>query len=350
MPQISLAVSTADSASDITQLLTSVNWSGDIAQCGRTLSFSVAASPVDKNIPEIDLPLGAGVSFWADGQALFEGHVFTRQKLTGSSTMEITCFDRGIYLKRNKATYKFANMAPEAATKRACDDFGIETGSIAQTGIGISRNFVGVPVYQVIQTMYTLASRQTGDMYHIRFDGAKLSVLVKGISPETLIIRGGSNLMSAAATESIERTVTRVAVYGDDDKPLRTVDSAGLISLYGVMQEYLKQAKDEDADAKAQKLLDDNGVSQKVTLDNMGDIRCIAGNAVAVQEPYTGLSGLYWIDSDTHAWKNGLYLNKLALNFRRMMDEQEAGALPEIKASGSPAAVSDKWEYLHKRG
>jgi len=326
-----------------------VNWSGDIAQCGRTLSFGTLTSPVDHNIPKIDIPLGAGVHLAADAQTLFEGYVFSRQKLTDSSTQEITCFDRGIYVKKNTAVYKFTNMTPEAITKRVCDDFEIETGNLASTNVKLSRNFIGVTLYQIIQTVYTLASRATGDAYHIRFEGSKLTVRVKGISQETLVIEGGSNLMSAAVTESIERMVSQVAIYGADDNLLRTVRNEELIKLYGVMQEYMKQGKDEDAEVKAQKLLDENGVSQKLTVNNLGSIECITGSAIVVQEPYTGLHGLFWIDSDVHTWKNGLYLNKLVLNFRRMMDEQEAGSLPTAKYSGSGAkkAVNEKWEYIY---
>lgn len=48
-----------------------------------------------------------------------------------------------------------------------------------------------------------------------------------------------------------------------------------------------------------------------------------------LQEPVTGLYGLCWIDSDTHTWKGGVYTTKLVLNFRNLMDEAEAGKLPD---------------------
>jgi len=346
---VALSVTTGAAATDIAQLAPSINWAGDIAQCGRTLSFGVLSSPVDANIPAVDIPLGAGVSLSVDGDALFEGYVFGRQKLTDSNTMEITCFDRGIYVKKNKASYKFQNMAPEDIAARVCADFDIPTGAVAKTGVKVSRNFVGAPLYQIIQTAYTLASRETGEAYHIRFDGPALTVRAKAVSQETPIIAGGSNLMSAAVSESIERTITQVAIYGDDDKLVRTVKDDALMALYGVMQEYVKQEKGADTAAKAQKLLDDSGVSQKITVDSLGDISCVTGSAVVVQEPYTGLCGLFWVDSDTHTWKNGLYLNKLTLNFRRMMDEQEAGSLlPKRTATASAAA--EKYRYIYGEG
>ena len=40
----------------------------------------------------------------------------------------------------------------------------------------------------------------------------------------------------------------------------------------------------------------------------------------------SGVSGLFWIDADTHTWKNGQYFCKLTLNFRNLLDETSAGS------------------------
>lgn len=317
------------SSGDVMQLIPSVTWSGDYKQCGRTLELSLLSSPTDKNIPTVSCPLGSAVLFRDAGNTLFDGYVFTRQKSTGDSVIDITAFDRGIYVKRNEAVYKFTNMTPEAITERICADFAIETGEIAQTGVKISRNFIGVALYKQIQTAYTLAAETTKEAYQVRFVGKKLSVIKKGVNTDTAVIAGGSNLMSASTSESIEEMINQVVIYDSNDKLVGTQKDDGLIKLYGLLQSYLKQSKDEDSTAKAKKLLEDNGVVQKITVENLGDVRCITGNSVAVHEPYTGVYGLFYIDGDTHTWKNGQYYNKLTLNFKRIMDEQEAGSIPK---------------------
>ncbi|MFQ9792965.1 MAG: hypothetical protein ACLRX7_06820 [Acutalibacteraceae bacterium] len=63
-------------------------------------------------------------------------------------------------------------------------------------------------------------------------------------------------------------------------------------------------------------------------MNNLGDIRNITGNSVIVKEPSTGINGLFYIDGDTHTWKNGIYLNKLVLNLKNVMDEKESGTDP----------------------
>jgi hypothetical protein len=263
--------------------------------------------------------------------------------------LNITCYDRGIYLKRNEASYKFTGLTPEAITKKICSDFGIEIGSVVTTGVSITRNFIGVNLYNIIQTAYTLASEDTGKHYMIRFIGSKLYVVEKVPDSDTLIIEGGVNLMSASTTESINNMINQVAIYNSDDIQIGTQNDSDYIKLYGLMQSYLKQADGEDVTMKAKKLLSDNGISQKITVNNLGNIANITGGTVVVREPYTGVYGLFFIDADIHTWKLGQYYNKLTLNFKNIMDEQEAGSLPN-KDGSKTKDTSGSWGYIYKPG
>lgn len=323
------------------QLAPTVTWSGDYQQCARSLEFGLLSSPTDKDIPSVKCELGNAVSFFQDSTELFEGWVFSRTKSTDGSVIDIGCYDRGIYLKKNESSYKFTNTTPEAIAKRVAADFGFAVGEIAATGIKITRNFLGVTLYNIIETAYTLASEQNGKKYHIVFKGAKLCVVEKAVTASTLIIQGGSNLMDATMSESIENMVNQVAIYDKNDKLVKTVKNSEAVQLYGVMQNYLKQSDGEDTAAKAQKLLDDNGVEQKITLNNLGNIANVTGGTVVVREPYNGLYGLFYIDSDVHTWKNGLYTNKLTVDFKNIMDEQEAGSLPNATGSTTSSKKSE---------
>lgn len=321
-----LIISTERGVTDVTQLVASVTWSGDKSQCARKLEAEIVSSATDHNISVCDCPLGSGVCLQEGGTTLFSGWIFSREKATGDSTITLTCIDKGIYLKRNEAVYKFTGVTPETITARVCADFGIQTGAIAATGVNITRNFLGVNLYQIIQTAYTLAAQTTGEAYQIRFEGEKLAVIKKTADASALILDGTSNLMSASTSESIENMVNQVNIYDSNEKLISSVKDDKLISAFGRMQSYMKKSEKEDAGKKAKKELADKGIDQKLTVENLGDIRCITGNTVIVREPYTGLSGLFWIDEDTHTWKNGQYYNKLVINYRKMMDEVESGS------------------------
>lgn len=345
---IKLLITNNKGVFDVTQLVPDITWSGDYQQCSRTLEFGLTSSYTDKNIPVVTCELGNIVTLMYNNRILFEGFIFERQKNTDSSIINIACFDRGIYLKRNEATYKFNNMVPEAITKRICTDFNIPIGYIASTGVKITRNFVGVSLYGIIQTVYTLAAEQTRKQYIIRFSGSKINVIEKKVTDETLIIEGGSNLMSASTSESISSMINQVAIYNSDDKLVGTQKDTEAIKLYGLMQSYIKQPDNESVSSKAKKIIADNGVSQKITINNIGNIANITGGTVVVKEPYTGIYGLFYIDSDIHTWKLGQYYNKLVVNFKNIMDEQEAGSLPN--KDGSKTEDLPNWEYIYKPG
>lgn len=311
---------------DITQLIQTVTWSGNYRQCSRTLSFELLSTYQDDSVPAVPCELGDTVQLTSEGKECFLGYVFSRSKSLNSSTITVDCFDRGIYLKRNQGVYQFKNQTPESIAARVCGDFGIPVGNLAATGVPITRNFIGTDLYQIIMTAYTLAAEQTGKSYLPVFRGQALDVIEKSASV-SLVIEGKVNLINAACSESVEKMVNQVAIYDKNNTLLKTVGNQESIKLYGLMQQYLKQGDDqEDTNAKAQKLLDDNGYSQKMTVENLGDVSCITGNSVVVKESYTGVNGLFYIDEDTHTWKNGLYLNKLVLNFKNIMDEQNAGS------------------------
>ena len=44
---------------NITQLVQSVTWSGDVKACSRKLEFSIISSANDNNIPKFDIPLSS---------------------------------------------------------------------------------------------------------------------------------------------------------------------------------------------------------------------------------------------------------------------------------------------------
>ena len=311
---------------DVTMLVPAVTWSGDYQDAARRLDFSLLAPLPDEHIPAVECPLGSAVQLYEGDTLLFDGFVFSRTKNTEQSQISLTCFDRGIYLKRNRVSKKYSGKTPEAIVRELAAEFGMEAGAVAETGVPVSRNFFGAALYDIILTAYTLASRRTGATYNLRFRGAKLCVSASEPDSETLLLQGKCNLINATTTESVQNMVNAVGIYDTNDKLVRIEENAEYIKLYGRMQEYRKQTRDDNMRSAARKLLAEKGVEQKITVNSLGDARNTAGGFVAVEEPYTGLTGLFFFESDTHEWKRGQYYNKLTLSFKRMMDEKEAGS------------------------
>jgi hypothetical protein len=339
---LSLLVTGPDGTDNIISLVKQITWSGSLQQGARILSFEIAAPPYGPDISIPDLPPGRAVSLFQDEAELFSGYLISRSRTTGSAVMTIRCYDRGFYLLKNQGVYQFRAMTPDAITRRICADFGLEAGSLAAPGTVVSRNFIGVTLYRIIMTAYTLAAQENDKAYQIRFRGNKLDVVEIEKNEKTLILEGGVNLQSASATDSIEKTITQAVIYNAENKSVRTIRNEELISLYGIIQNAIRQPDGEDVSAKAQKLLRDNGLSQTITVENLGNAACVTGNTVVLKEPHTGLYGLFWITSDKHVWKDGQYYNQLSLSYKRIMDEQEAGSLPNKTGSATADKTAGK--------
>ena len=321
---ITLTLTNTDGTFDLTGLIGQLTWSGEYRQGARKLVFTAASS-----VPTTDLAPGGLIHFYEDGTLLFSGIIVSRNRATGSNTIQVTAYDRGFYLIKNQAVYQFRSMTADRITRQICSEFGVEVGTLASAGTPISRNFIGVTLYKIIQTAYTLQAKADGKAYQIRFRGDALEVCEIGLNSETVVIESGTNLQSASMQDSIENTVTEASIYDTNSKLIRTLRNADLTEIYGVLRRIIRQPDGEDSTADAQKILDENGLAQTIKTEAMGDVRCITGSTVAVEEPYTGLYGLFWITADKHVWKNGLHYMELSLSCKRLMDEQEAGTLPK---------------------
>lgn len=330
---LSLLITGKNGSEDGISLVKQITWSGSYQQGARKLAFDFAASPYDESIRLPDLSPGNAVQFFLDDRILFSGTIVRRERQTGAMTIGVSCYDKGFYLLQNQGVYQFRSMTPDQISRRICADFGIKVGSLAASQTAVTRNFIGVPLYRIMMTAYTQAAAADGKAYQIRFSGDTLDVVEIRENEETLILEGGVNLQSASMTDSIENTVTQVVVFSSDNQVVQTVRNEELYGLYGILQRAMRQQDGKDAGNEARKLLADNGLKQTISVENLGNIACITGNTVVVREPFTGLYGLFWITADSHVWKDGQYYNKLSLSFQRMMDEQEAGSLPNKTGS-----------------
>jgi len=308
------------STMDITGAITSITNSGEYRSCCRSLSFGIIHSDADKRTWLVEINVGDNIKLEDEGKEIFYGVVFQKTKATGSTEINFVCHDYGIYLKKNKGSYIFKKMKPEDITKKVCGDFGVKLGQAAGTGVPVSRNFLGVDLYSIIMTSYTLAN---DEKYYCEFLGNALYVKKKGAVECPPLSRGG-NLLTTSVTESLESMVNRVRVYNKNDKLIQEIGNTEDY-IYGFMTEYIRiNDTKEDYRLKAKKIL--QGVDRKISVTNFGSYEYRTGKKVTVTESYTGMTGVFFIDEDQHNWKNGIYTNKLVLNFQNIMDEKESGS------------------------
>ena len=275
---------------DVTKIMTFWTWSGDKA----TISRQFAGEIVYIENSKLPVPELGDLLTMVDGSKLFVGVVLLRSLGSEDNTMSFTAFDYGYYLQRNDGTYKFA----------------------------------GVKLNQMITTAWTLASEKNGKVYAIRYTPSGLLVKERSISASNLVLQASSNLMNATTKEDASQMTNSVAIYDSNGNLLRKVGDDAAQALYGVMEQHITQSENKaaDADASAKKLLEDGMLQKTVTVNVLGDTTLLTGETVVVNEPKTGLVGVFWIDADVHTWKNKNYYTKLTLNCRNVMATASAGS------------------------
>ena len=320
------ATDPSGTTANITEMCRSITWSGDWRSAARTLSYSPVVSADDIHLPRAPTELGGSVQFWKDSSLLMDAYALERTRDSLGHTIDVTAYDRGLYLTRNSDFLRVEERTAESVTAEVCGKFGIPVGSLAATGVPITRNFLGVALYKIIMTMYTLAADQTGKKYRIRFRGANLEVVEVAQSVESVILEPGVNLLGCVTKESASAMTNSVAIYDDEYNLLTTQQDAGAVALYGLMQQAIRSGAYDDPEGHAQQILKENGLKTTITVNALGDLRLITGSTVVVNEPVTGVSGLFWILSDSHNWTRNLYQTKLTLSLEALMDSQSAGS------------------------
>ena len=307
---------------DLTNLLINVTWSGDYKSCARKLEFSLISSPMDKNIPKVDIPIMSIISFYEDDNELFRGFVYEREK-SSDNAMSFLCYDYCAKLNDIKVSKNIKNQTASTIYNNFLTEYGLNKGDIVQANTGVTKVFLGVTAYDMIMTAYTEEAKNTGKKYMLCSRGNKFYASEKGIVKLKLSFEEGKNILSSSFKESVSNMVNKVLIVDENGNKVSEVKNEEWHKAYGLFQDVYKQQEGKDSNAEAKAMLKD--IEQTCSLTGFGDTTCITGYGVQVKDSHTGLVGLFYIDSDTHTWEGGNYTIDLELNFKNIMNEVSVG-------------------------
>ncbi|VIG58380.1 phage cell wall hydrolase [Clostridioides difficile] len=249
--------------------------------------------------------------------------IINRSKDSSNNSISFVSKDMGFLLTQSEVSYNFKDKLVEDIAKQVFNDNKLAVGNIPKTGVKHTKMYIGTTGYDTIMSAYTEASKTTKKKYMIEANLDKFNVIEKGIVTLNVMFEERSNLINTSFSESMENVKNKVLVvdqYGNkisekvDDKIFKDV---GVI-MQKVIQQQENQTTDIDSEFK--------GIEQTCNLKGYGDVSCITGRGVKVKDSYTGLVGLFYIDTDKHNWdSSGNYEIDLDLNFQNIMDEKTAG-------------------------
>lgn len=312
---------------NITPLCKSVSIGGDVGQVARRLDVSIAYSIFDRNQPRTQIAPGTKVWVTLDGKEIFRGIVWDRE-LNSNQELTFTAYDYLIYLTKSKVTYNFQNISADEATRKICNELGVNVGNLPQTS-RFDRIIQAKSGYEAIMEMYTLSSKLTGKKYIPVMSGTKLNVIEKGlvVADFSLISQlndNTSNVSSMSYSDSLDSMVNRVKIYDEKNNLIGQVENSNFIKLFGVLQEnYTKEEKVNHTTAAKNML---QGITQDVSIETIGNWNCRTGYAVKTKIFYLSnlQNAVMYIDGDTHTWEvgTGKYTMNLRLNYKNIMDSK----------------------------
>lgn len=305
---------------DASELIESIAWSGDTKQVARKLSFTLAQKATDKHIPRIVGDAGTLVEFGVDNNILFRGIVQNISRSTSGNTVSYSATDYMWYLMESDISRVF-DSTPEVITSQICADLGIPFGGAAATGIKVYVPILGKKAYEGIMMAYTYASRQNGKKYiPLMNKSNQVTVIQKGLESGVLL-DGEYNLIDAAYSNSIERMVNKVLITDKSGVVIKSIVDSASTKQFGTIQRVIKQEDGKDATAQAKALL--KTFEQSASAAGLSNTGAVSGYSLLIREPYTGLVGRFYIESDTHTFSNGKAEMQLTLAFDNLMDEKE---------------------------
>lgn len=317
---ISLIIIKGEKGYDVTQLVEEIKWSGRKGSSSRKLTAKLVDDDGYKHArSEIDVEQGHQCLFNYNGDELFRG-IIMRTTQTHKKRLTFTAYDMGIYLANNKDTFTYENKTASEVFKDCCTRFGLPTGEVSGCTYKIPElTKPKTTAFDAITDALSLDFDATGIRHYVAAEKGKLKLLTRRENIMQWVIEVGQNLASYSYTKSIEDIKTRVKMVSKEGTTLAEKSNAGLEKKIGVFQEIdrpdesLTTAQINDLIAS---ILDEKSTPERtLDVETLGIPEVISGIGVYIIIPELGLSRTFYVDQDSHTFKDNKHTMNLKLNY-----------------------------------
>lgn len=310
---------------DISDLIKSVEWTGDIKQAARSLDIElVNIDSLGWSKPSMTFECGKQIRLYENGLELFRGVVF-ETNINHEGNQSLKAYDEAKYLVNNADSRVFKNIKASQVVSVLCKEYGIPIGSIEDTGHVIKHLVLREKsLWDAFMYALSITKEETGRKYWIYMKQGHLYLSERKKELVKWTISDGYNLTSSSKRTSIESLRNSIKLIAGDledkkKKPvIKTVQDNTSISNYGRMQHVenvgdMKSSRLSDYANK--KLKELNKPQIDIDVEVLGYSPIISGKSVYATDKMTGLSGGYYVLQDNHTWdENGVHTMKLTLS------------------------------------
>lgn len=321
------ATDSKGNTTDISKYVGDVEQSGAIKESTRTLSFKALRADVDKSFEAYNLNLGDRLvckEIFEEGgeKKFFEGVVWSKATKDNDVAIDVTCYDKAIYLNKNEPSVQvYTDKTAKEAGEAIIGELGLEVGKLADTG-KYNFNLRGLTGYDAIMACYTKDSEATGKKYKLIDIDGKINVFEAGekhpIVLEELDEPVVGKILDVSYKESLDELVNEVKAIEDKkkDKKEDVGEDPKSQERFGKIQKVLKGDASELAG-----LMQD--AKQEIEVTCIGDWDMVAGKSIELKSSI--VSGTYYIISDSHKLDDGVHTVDLKLSNELDMDTKNEG-------------------------
>lgn len=309
----------------ITNAVSRIVWKGSASEAARSVDFDYINAPYDNtvNLPGISTGDYISLEDVKEGEIFF-GQIFGIEKSSQTGTISFTAYDMMKHLLESTGQYNFKNLTAEAIVAQVCADIQVPIRHLHPTGVNISSMICDkMKMYDIVMAAYTKAHHITGDKYFAMIYKRGLGVYKTEWAVKGFTLSENSNIFASSISESMDEIKNKILIFDDKGKQIGEVKDDESLKKFGVFQEIYSKEEGVDPTTGANNLLKIKP-SQSIEISAIGDINCLSCYFVEVKDTATGLSGKYWISSDTHTFENGTYKMELELRFDSLMDTKDA--------------------------
>lgn len=305
---------------DITELVEQIQWKGRKGSSCRTLS----ATLIDDNgyqhaRSNIDVEQGHQCLFYYDNVELFRGIIMT-QTQNNNKRLTFTAYDNGIYLANNKDTFVYENKTASDIFRDCCTRFHIPIGEVTECTYKIPELTKSkTTAFDTIADALSLDFDATGIRHYVMSEEGKLHLITRRENILQWVIEVGQNINSYSYSRSIENIKTRVKMISKEGTTIAEKSNTTLESKIGIFQEI---DKPEESLTTAQikdmvnSILNEKSTPERtLTVNTLGIAEVTSGIGVYIIIPELELSRTFYVDEDTHTFKDNMHTMSLKLNY-----------------------------------
>lgn len=291
-----------------------ITWTTERKGSPGKLTFTVIKDAV------LDFKEGNAVSFTVDGQNVFYGYVFKKQR-TKDNLISVTAYDQLRYFK-NKDTYAYKGWTASQLLQKICKDFNLKAGTIADTSYVIPQRLESnKTLFDIMQSALDSTLMNINKVF-VLYDNYGEICLQNIADMKVPIIIDSETGENFDYTSSIdEQTYNQVKLTFDNEKTgkrdIYLIKDTDHINEWGVLQYYDTLEEGENGQEKATKLLEyHNRKTRKLKVSGaFGDVRVRAGASplIILNLGDIDVCNYMVVQSASHTFNNGIHTMDLQL-------------------------------------